>query len=64
MVVNERINIKCMYIIAGTLLVLSLAMLIVAGLNRASLSVMYMLCAVADVIGVIVLAVTGLRTLS
>ena len=64
LVVNERINIKCMYIIAGTLLVLSLAMLIVAGLNRASLSVMYMLCAVADVIGVIVLAVTGLRTLS
>ena len=53
-----------MYIIAGTLLVLSLAMLIVAGLNRASLSVMYMLCAVVDVIGVIVLAVTGLRTLS
>ena len=64
LVVNERINIKCMYIIAGTLLVLSLVMLIVAGLNRASLSVMYMLCAVADVIGVIVLAVTGLRTLS
>ena len=64
LVVNERINIKCMYIIAGTLLVLSLAMLIVSGLNRASLSVMYMLCAVADVIGVIVLAVTGLRTLS
>ena len=64
LVVNERINIKCMYIIAGTLLVLSLVMLIVAGLNRASLSVMNMLCAVADVIGVIVLAVTGLRTLS